>query len=90
MSWIITPMPWRDVSENFGQKLCVPIYPIWQIGTNPLMVPMGIRYGKGLQLVNILRDIPQDLRNGRCYIPLSFLGEVGASSSGSIAWRELC
>jgi len=29
----------------------------------------GIRFGKGLQLVNILRDIPQDLRNGRCYVP---------------------
>ena len=41
-----------------------------------LMVPMGIRYGKGLQLVNILRDLPQDLRKGRCYIPLSLLQEV--------------
>lgn len=33
----------------------------------------GIRFGKGLQLVNILRDIPQDLRNGRCYIPRQLL-----------------
>jgi farnesyl-diphosphate farnesyltransferase len=29
----------------------------------------GIRFGKGLQLVNILRDLPRDLRHGRCYIP---------------------
>jgi len=29
----------------------------------------GIRFGKGLQLVNILRDLPDDLRQGRCYIP---------------------
>ena len=29
----------------------------------------GIRFGKGLQLVNILRDLPADLRNGRCYLP---------------------
>jgi farnesyl-diphosphate farnesyltransferase len=29
----------------------------------------GIRFGKGLQLVNILRDLPEDLRNGRCYLP---------------------
>jgi farnesyl-diphosphate farnesyltransferase len=42
-----------------------------------VMVPVGIRYGKGLQLVNILRDLPQDLRKGRCYIPLSLLQEVG-------------
>jgi farnesyl-diphosphate farnesyltransferase len=29
----------------------------------------GIRFGKGLQLVNILRDLPTDLRQGRCYLP---------------------
>ncbi len=30
---------------------------------------MGVSYGKGLQLVNILRDLPVDISNGRCYIP---------------------
>ncbi len=29
----------------------------------------GIRFGKGLQLVNILRDLPADLKKGRCYLP---------------------
>lgn len=29
----------------------------------------GIRFGKGLQLVNILRDLAVDLRQGRCYLP---------------------
>jgi farnesyl-diphosphate farnesyltransferase len=29
----------------------------------------GVRFGKGLQLVNILRDLPLDLRQGRCYLP---------------------
>jgi farnesyl-diphosphate farnesyltransferase len=29
----------------------------------------GILFGKGLQLVNMLRDLPKDLRRGRCYIP---------------------
>jgi farnesyl-diphosphate farnesyltransferase len=33
----------------------------------------GIRFGKGLQLVNILRDLPRDLRTGRCYLPLDQL-----------------
>jgi farnesyl-diphosphate farnesyltransferase len=37
----------------------------------------GIRFGKGLQLVNILRDIPQDLRKGRCYIPRQALAQAG-------------
>ncbi len=34
-----------------------------------LLKTNGIRFGKGLQLVNILRDLPKDLRRGRCYIP---------------------
>ena len=29
----------------------------------------GINYGKGLQLINILRDLSKDLENGRCYLP---------------------
>jgi len=29
----------------------------------------GIRFGKGLQLVNLLRDLPADLKKGRCYLP---------------------
>ncbi len=33
----------------------------------------GIRFGKGLQLVNILRDLPADLKNGRCYLPMEKL-----------------
>ncbi len=28
-------------------------------------------YGKSLQLVNILRDLPEDLAMGRCYLPVS-------------------
>ncbi len=29
----------------------------------------GVRFGKGLQLVNILRDLPADLKKGHCYLP---------------------
>jgi farnesyl-diphosphate farnesyltransferase len=31
----------------------------------------GKTYGMGLQLVNILRDLPQDLEAGRCYLPVA-------------------
>jgi farnesyl-diphosphate farnesyltransferase len=37
----------------------------------------GIRFGKGLQLVNVLRDLPADLRHGRCYLPHRELGKLG-------------
>jgi farnesyl-diphosphate farnesyltransferase len=30
---------------------------------------LGINYGKGLQLLNILRDLGKDARMGRCYLP---------------------
>jgi farnesyl-diphosphate farnesyltransferase len=37
----------------------------------------GVRFGKGLQLVNILRDVPRDLRSGRCYLPADGLARLG-------------
>jgi len=36
-----------------------------------VLLDMGIAYGKGLQLVNILRDLPRDLAAGRCYLPVA-------------------
>jgi farnesyl-diphosphate farnesyltransferase len=33
------------------------------------MIELGVRYGKGLQLINILRDVHVDLANGRSYLP---------------------
>jgi farnesyl-diphosphate farnesyltransferase len=39
----------------------------------------GVRFGKGLQLVNILRDLPADLRHGRCYLPAQALSANGLS-----------
>ena len=37
----------------------------------------GIRFGKALQMINILRDIPEDLRFGRCYLPEDMLEKHG-------------
>jgi farnesyl-diphosphate farnesyltransferase len=37
----------------------------------PELITQGIAYGKGLQLVNILRDVAADLAMGRCYLPVS-------------------
>lgn len=37
----------------------------------------AVRFGQGLQLVNILRDVPVDLRQGRCYLPLDQLAGQG-------------
>lgn len=41
------------------------------------LLAQGVRFGKGLQLVNILRDLPADLRHGRCYLPAEVLATRG-------------
>lgn len=37
----------------------------------------GVRFGKGLQLTNILRDVAVDARQGRCYLPRERLAAAG-------------
>lgn len=44
------------------------------------MRELGRCYGQGLQLINILRDAGDDLRNGRCYLPADELEAVGVSA----------
>ncbi len=41
------------------------------------MAAVGVRFGKGLQLTNIVKDIAHDLRRGRCYVPEPLLREAG-------------
>ncbi len=45
----------------------------------PLMRERGVRFGQGLQLTNVLRDLPRDLRIGRCYLPRSELAALGVA-----------
>ncbi|MBR79890.1 MAG: farnesyl-diphosphate farnesyltransferase [Euryarchaeota archaeon] len=45
--------------------------------TENLLFEKGVRFGKALQMINILRDIPSDLSLGRCYIPRRSLIEHG-------------
>lgn len=33
------------------------------------LLRLGIRYGQGLQMVNIMRDLAEDAERGRCYLP---------------------
>ncbi|MCB4757140.1 MAG: squalene/phytoene synthase family protein [Elusimicrobia bacterium] len=51
---------------------------LWDPGLSnrDTLLQHGINFGKGLQMVNILRDVPADLKNGRCYLPEERLIEV--------------
>ena len=52
------------------------------------MSEVGVRFGKGLQLTNIVKDIAQDLQNGRCYVPASMLAEAGLTSQDLLDQRN--
>lgn len=41
------------------------------------MAAIGVRFGKGLQLTNIVKDLAHDLQKGRCYVPEPMLAEAG-------------
>lgn len=53
-----------------------------------VLVAQAVRYGRGLQLVNILRDLPADLAHGRCYLPLPDPGETGRLLQEHARWLE--
>jgi farnesyl-diphosphate farnesyltransferase len=62
---------------EFWTRLCrARLFPRARVDEQSLLDD-GIRFGKGLQLVNILRDIPADLSHGRCYIPRQSLTAAG-------------
>jgi farnesyl-diphosphate farnesyltransferase len=39
------------------------------------MGKLGVHFGKGLQMTNILKDLAKDLARGRCYLPQNMLDE---------------
>lgn len=56
----------------------------------PRMRELGISYGKGLQLVNILRDLPKDLADGRCYLPADECGQAPQLEAVARYWETRC
>jgi farnesyl-diphosphate farnesyltransferase len=60
---------WTDVSIAHQPSL-----KHWDLAK---MSELGVRFGKALQLTNVLRDIPRDLRAGRCYLPADELAAAG-------------
>jgi farnesyl-diphosphate farnesyltransferase len=66
---------------EFWTKLCrAHLFPKVRLEDEEFRVN-GIRFGKGLQLFNILRDLPADLKKGRCYLPTEKLEKYKLSPS---------
>jgi len=63
---------WTDLAAAH-----VPALSGWDL---PSMRAKGVRFGKGLQMTNVLRDLPRDLRLGRCYLPQARLLAAGIAA----------
>lgn len=58
---------------EFWTKMCrAHLFPQARLDEKQFLID-AVRFGKGLQLVNILRDLPADLKRGCCYLPMEKL-----------------
>jgi len=69
------------VGEFWTEITCAhrPAFKHWNVEQ---MSQTGVRFGKALQFTNILRDVPKDLRIGRCYLPEEVLLEYALRPQG--------
>lgn len=66
---------------EFWTRLCFRHVKNFSDQSEAKMRELGVSYGQGLQLINILRDAGNDLRNGRCYFPADELDSLGVAPS---------
>ena len=85
---VLTPLKNYDELDDYAYRVAGSVGEFWTSmslehqfkvnrETEKRLYEKGVRFGKALQLINILRDIPEDLRLGRCYIPLDQLESHG-------------
>jgi farnesyl-diphosphate farnesyltransferase len=65
---------------EFWTRLCFAHVKRFSDRAKAEMRELGVLYGQGLQLVNILRDAGNDLRQGRCYFPADELHSLGMAA----------
>jgi farnesyl-diphosphate farnesyltransferase len=65
---------------EFWTEICARHVPRFATLPRAEMIRLATEYGKGLQLVNILRDQPKDMAAGRCYLPAAELRAAGVIS----------
>jgi farnesyl-diphosphate farnesyltransferase len=53
------------------------------------MSEVGVRFGKGLQLTNVVKDVVHDLERGRCYVPETMLSDHGLTAKDLLDPRNL-
>lgn len=84
---------------EFWTRVCFAHVRDFSERTEAEMLELAVKYGKGLQLINVLRDAGSDLRAGRCYLPAEELHSLGLNPEEILAnpgraepvirrWRE--
>jgi farnesyl-diphosphate farnesyltransferase len=77
---------------EFWTKICLLEWSNYARSSAEEILVLGRGFGKGLQLVNILRDYPLDLQSGRSYLPVSNLHEIALdpalAGSERARWRQ--
>jgi farnesyl-diphosphate farnesyltransferase len=59
---------WTKIHKVYMQE--------WQPDQFQHLCALGIRFGQGLQMTNILKDLGKDLSLGRCYLPREYLEQL--------------
>ena len=54
-----------------------------------ILFEKAVKFGKSLQLINILRDIPEDLKMGRCYIPSRTLDGIDMTTQDLLEMKNI-
>jgi farnesyl-diphosphate farnesyltransferase len=72
---------------EFWSELCLDGWKNYSQISESELVRLGVEMGKGLQLINILRDYPEDLKSGRCYLPLKSLSDSDANKQLYEKWH---
>lgn len=62
---------------------CVGAYWVSVFDLPAHLEPLAVAYGKGLQRINILRDVPKDWARGRIYLPKKNLEALGFETDGT-------
>jgi farnesyl-diphosphate farnesyltransferase len=86
---IVALREWEELDEytylvagcvgEFWTKMTYAHMPGTLKGEPGTMSRRGVRFGKALQMTNVLRDCGKDLRIGRCYLPATMLDRYGLS-----------
>jgi len=88
-TWAALARYCERVASSVGE-MCVHVF---GVAGGPDVCDQAVRYartlGLAMQLTNVLRDVGEDARRGRCYLPAEDLAEFGLTPDDVLGRRDL-